>query len=304
MQVLAGLLLIGSVLAFVLATVSLILGSQYFSTWYYCWVWWSIIIFLQSLIKLKDKYADLFDDLRNFLFISFFSVPFWLFFELINIRLGNWHYVNLPSNLLSRWLGYFIAYATVLPAIFTVKRFLLVSNLSIPFPSILKNLFYSISECPTPFVIFAGVICFVFTLAFPTYCFPLIWVFLVFFLDPINEFLGIKSFIYQWKRRYFDDTKGFLLSGFICGMLWESLNFWAGSKWQYSLPFFDSPKIFEMPLLGYLGFLPFALESAVFTWTVLHFRSHILKKKFLFAVFLYIIVAFACIDLFTVCSFR
>ncbi len=304
MQVLAGILLVVSVLAFVVATVFLALGSQYFSTWYYCWAWWSVIVFLQSLIKLKGKYAELFDDLKNFLFISFFSVPFWLFFELVNIRLGNWYYVNLPSNLLSRWVGYFIAYATVLPAIFTVKRFLEVSNVSVTFPYFLGRLFYSVSECPRPFIVFTGIVCFVSSLVFPAYCFPLVWVFLILLLDPINGFLGVKSFIHQWKHRQFEDTEGFLLSGFICGILWESLNFWAGSKWRYSLPFFNSPRIFEMPVLGYLGFLPFALECAVFTWAILHFRSYLLKKRAFFIVFLYMIIAFACIDIFTVHSFK
>jgi hypothetical protein len=28
------------------------------------------------------------------------------------------------------------------------------------------------------------------------------------------------------------------------------------------VPFFDRPKLFEMPLPGYLGYLPFALECA------------------------------------------
>ena len=31
-------------------------------------------------------------------------------------------------------------------------------------------------------------------------------------------------------------------------------------KWIYHVPWASEPKLFEMPLLGYLGYLPFALE--------------------------------------------
>ncbi|OGK99442.1 MAG: hypothetical protein A3J45_08560 [Candidatus Rokubacteria bacterium RIFCSPHIGHO2_02_FULL_69_13] len=44
-------------------------------------------------------------------------------------------------------------------------------------------------------------------------------------------------------------------------MLWEFWNFWALSRWTYTVPYGGDWKIFEMPVLGYLGFPPFALEA-------------------------------------------
>jgi hypothetical protein len=44
------------------------------------------------------------------------------------------------------------------------------------------------------------------------------------------------------------------------GLLWEGLNWGCGRGWIYTVPFFDRPKLFEMPLPGYLGYLPFFLE--------------------------------------------
>ncbi|MEC7347693.1 MAG: hypothetical protein VYB60_02400, partial [SAR324 cluster bacterium] len=46
----------------------------------------------------------------------------------------------------------------------------------------------------------------------------------------------------------------------ICGFFWEFWNFWSYPKWIYQIPFVDFWRIFEMPVLGYLGYLPFALE--------------------------------------------
>jgi hypothetical protein len=57
-----------------------------------------------------------------------------------------------------------------------------------------------------------------------------------------------------------------MTGGFLCGLMWEFWNFWAGSKWVYSVPFFDEWKLFEMPVLGFFGFPPFAVEC----WILYH----------------------------------
>jgi hypothetical protein len=54
-----------------------------------------------------------------------------------------------------------------------------------------------------------------------------------------------------------------LLAGLVCGGLWEFWNFWAYTKWLYTVPFFEDVKWFEMPPLGFLGFPPFAVECYV-----------------------------------------
>jgi hypothetical protein len=56
---------------------------------------------------------------------------------------------------------------------------------------------------------------------------------------------------------------GWLYAGALCGVLWETWNYWAGSKWYYTIPFVGYFKIFEMPILGFLGFPPFALQCLV-----------------------------------------
>jgi len=49
----------------------------------------------------------------------------------------------------------------------------------------------------------------------------------------------------------------------MCGGLWEFWNFWAYTKWLYTVPYFEHLKWFEMPPLGFIGFAPFALECSV-----------------------------------------
>jgi hypothetical protein len=55
-----------------------------------------------------------------------------------------------------------------------------------------------------------------------------------------------------------------LLAGLVCGFLWETWNYWAISKWVYTVPYFEDLKLFEMPALGYGGFILFALETLLF----------------------------------------
>jgi hypothetical protein len=58
-----------------------------------------------------------------------------------------------------------------------------------------------------------------------------------------------------------------LTSGALCGVLWEFWNYWALTRWTYSVPYVSHLKVFEMPALGYLGFPPFALECyAMYHW--------------------------------------
>ena len=44
------------------------------------------------------------------------------------------------------------------------------------------------------------------------------------------------------------------------GFFWEMWNFYSYPKWIYQIPFVDFLRVFEMPILGYGGYIPFALE--------------------------------------------
>ncbi len=46
----------------------------------------------------------------------------------------------------------------------------------------------------------------------------------------------------------------------VCGFFWEMWNYFSYPKWQYTVPGVSFLHIFEMPLLGYGGYLPFAME--------------------------------------------
>src|SRR4030043_203927 len=83
------------------------------------------------------------------------------------------------------------------------------------------------------------------------------------FLEPLNYWLKGKSLLRDWERGNPQVLYTLLISGFICGGLWEFWNYWAGAKWHYTVPILGDVKIFEMPILGYFAFSPFAVECYV-----------------------------------------
>src|SRR5262249_8907767 len=78
--------------------------------------------------------------------------------------------------------------------------------------------------------------------------------------------LGAESLRADIRAGRYDRIINLSLGGVLCGALWELWNFWAGAKWHYSVPIMERWKIFEMPLPGYFGFPPVALEC--FTMSV------------------------------------
>jgi hypothetical protein len=103
-------------------------------------------------------------------------------------------------------------------------------------------------------------------LVWPRYFFPAVWLGPIFLFDPLLETVGIQSLSLNISSGNRQRVWSLMLGGLICGLMWEFWNFWASSKWTYSVPFFGNLKIFEMPVLGFLGFLPFALEC----WILYH----------------------------------
>jgi len=82
----------------------------------------------------------------------------------------------------------------------------------------------------------------------------------VFLLEPINDRLGLRSLNADLRRGDYSSITGLFAAGIVCGLLWEFWNYWAVTKWIYTLPFPTRLHYFEMPALGFLGFLPFAVE--------------------------------------------
>jgi len=71
---------------------------------------------------------------------------------------------------------------------------------------------------------------------FPKIFFPLVWLAFIFLLEPFNYRSGADSILPDLEKGSGRNLYLLLLSGLLCGILWECWNFWAGSKWLYTIP--------------------------------------------------------------------
>ena len=186
------------------------------------------------------------------------SVPGWWLFEFFNSFLHNWHYLHNrfvpPAEYALRSS---ICFSTVFPAVFETAE--LLSHLPL-LRRFQRMPVAAIQPALQARLVLAGVILLVLTLALPRYFFPAVWIALVFIIDPLNHLQGRPSliaFLAQGNRR---PLLTLPLAALVCGFFWEMWNFHSLPRWFYTVPFVDFGHLFAMPLLGYLGYLPFGLE--------------------------------------------
>jgi len=233
--------------------------------------WTGYILFIDAVLYKLNGSSYFMNKRKEFLFMLPVSLICWLVFEAYNLHLQNWKYINLPENMLIRIVGYGWSFITIFPGIILTSE--LIDSWKI-FDRIEIRKF-TISKQTLYFWLIIGVLFLIIPLLLPRsyaqYLFVLIWIGFVFLLDPINSFLGEHSLFLDLRQGKINKLLSLFLSGIICGFLWEFWNYWALTKWVYTLPFLENPKIFEMPVAGFLGFLPFAVECYVMWVISLHF---------------------------------
>ncbi len=268
----------------------LALQVSFFKTWFFSFAWWSFILMMDSLNYRKSGSSLLSESFRNFLFTAFISVFVWLVFELFNLRLKNWSYHNLPDSVTLRWLGYFVAFATVLPAMREIALFM---------EGLFKKkklVLFRLRATPLLLKIFfvSGIIFFFLFIIWPRLFFPFAWLCFIFLLEPVNIWLGNDSLWKDVEKRDWRRFWSWVSAGLAAGFFWEFWNFWAASRWEYSLPYLNFWRIFQMPVFGYTGFLPFALEVFAL-YQILLFLHKKMQSRILLkvAVFIILLVAYA-----------
>jgi hypothetical protein len=281
-----------------------------FYTWFYSFAWWSYIIFGESFLFSRGYRSLLFVKPSKFLTLLPLSVTIWLVFEAMNFRLQNWHYLYLPSDRTLRWLGYAIAYATVLPAIFSTANLL-------DFLGFFRSTKGTTLQLNgrKHWLAWLGIAMLLLPMLFPKAFFPLVWLGFIFASEPFNYRHGAHSLLRDLEMGSVRMLCLLLLSGFLCGILWECWNFWAGSKWSYTIPYLGFLRVFEMPVLGFLGFPFFAVECYVMVNTFYLLLNGIVQRRdvktrtaFRFLVLImalsFDILVFLGIDAFTVVSLQ
>jgi hypothetical protein len=221
-------------------------------------LWLGYILTVDGLVERRTGSSLMRRSTARFAALFVVSMPLWWLYEALNDRLGNWEYLY-PRDIgfVQRRLHATIAFSTVVPALFETAE--LYRSTGLP-----RRLGRWIRIAPSARGLFGfsalGALMLALTLAFPRQAYPFVWLGLFFLIDPIVRLLGGRTISAQVARGRWDTIVALFFAGITCGFFWEMWNYWAMPKWVYHIPYVDQPKFFEMPLLGYGGYLPFALE--------------------------------------------
>ncbi len=236
-------------------------GVQPVATYFTPIAWTCYLLLADAAVLAIRGRSRLHDQPLQFAQTALLSIPLWLIFEGYNLRLANWTYVGVPENWAGTLLGYGWSFATITPAIFET------ADLVEAFEWFKASRPVRFSRSAERGMVLLGAVSLLVPLVAPrhvaSYLFVLVWLGFVFLLDPINHGLGLPSLLGDLAAGRRNRMYSLLVSGWVCAWLWEFWNYWATAKWRYIFPMFQQWKLFEMPIAGYLGFLPFALECFV-----------------------------------------
>ena len=150
-----------------------------------------------------------------------------------------------------------MAYGTALPALFETER--LLHNLGLVQASLKRPIWVSRGFLNRLSLL--GCLMMLPVLVQPEFLFSLVWIGLIFLLDSlVYRFEPKSSVLGRAEKGRYGLIMRLMLAGLLCGFLWKFWNYWSGDKWECTVPHFNFWKVLEMPLVGHLGFPPFALE--------------------------------------------
>jgi hypothetical protein len=118
-----------------------------------------------------------------------------------------------------------------------------------------------VSKALQAFLLVFGALCIVMPMVAPRQCFWMVWGAPLGIPLVINRWMGAQSLLRDLEQGQPGRLARLLVGGLIAGALWESLNFWAHTKWVYTVPGFETAKVFEMPWLGFVGFPVLSVAS-------------------------------------------
>ena len=193
------------------------------------------------------------------------SAGFWWLFEFLNRFVHNWYYPGSGEfSAFAYFLAATIPFSTVLPAVLGTHELLSSfprlglaygqwGNLKIPEGKAIGWVIL-LMAC-------AGLLGISW---WPTFIYPVMWISPLLLIVGLQRIMGEHSLLDEIKRGNWSQVVIPALAGLTCGFFWELWNYYSLAKWNYFIPYVQGFHIFEMPLLGYFGYLPFGVTNIIF----------------------------------------
>ena len=246
-------------------------------------LWISYVVFVNSLTHRRTGYCLLTHKTGYLIALFPASALFWWYFEYLNRFAQNWYYIG--QELFSP-VGYIvhgtISFSTVLPAVMSTAEFLK------SYPALRRTRFQRplvlgrgrIGGGAMLALACCGLIC---VAVWPDDWYPVLWFSPLLILVSVQVLLREESVLQKLERGEWNAVTLPALAALVCGVFWEMWNHYSYPKWAYSIPYVQRFQIFEMPVLGYFGYLPFGLQCGVVADFVARLTTPTTKPKAVFS---------------------
>ena len=225
-------------------------------------LWLSYTIVINALTYKRDGRCMMTDRPGFFLLLFPVSATFWWFFEYLNRFVQNWHYIVADYSPWEYFCHSTLSFSTVLPAVLGTRDWM------VGFSWLEKGFGDFLTLRPSRPKILAWAVLLISGAGlggvgiWPDYLFPLLWVSPFLIIVSLQALMAEPHALGGIVRGDWRLVISSALAALFCGLFWEMWNYYSLAKWEYAVPFVDRFRVFEMPILGYAGYLPFGLECA------------------------------------------
>jgi hypothetical protein len=226
--------------------------------WGFFPMWLGYCLAIDGLVFWRTGTSLLTRSWRKYIGLFIVSAPVWWLFEMLNLRTQNWTY---PGAEIFTPLQYAfwttLSFTTVIPAVFGSAELFASFDFLKRFKHGPK---IDTDKRTTTAFFMLGWVMLALMLIWPEIFFPFIWLSLYFILEPVNVWFGNRSLADWTQNGDWRPVIALWLGVLLTAFFWEMWNYYSYPKWIYHVPWGNWLHIFEMPALGYGGYLPFALE--------------------------------------------
>ena len=239
-------------------------------------LWWGFILVIDGLVYRRTGGDSLLSTYPRFMLaLVLMSVVGWFLFEYYNyFIMQNWYYPDSHSIMPSvpvRIFWFALSYTVVWPAIFEwywllgTFKFMKRRYTNGPKLTFLQPGLFTKKK----FLFWLGVfvVGMLLTFGFGIMPYALFW---ALWLGPLLLLASALAIVDYGDAYTIPISNGnwtrvilFALASLANGVFWECWNFWSSPAnphyWKYEIPYMDKFHIFEMPVLGFFGYIPFGL---------------------------------------------
>ena len=220
-------------------------------------LWLGYIFTIDGLVYRRIRRSLFRSNHLAFLCLFPASAMSWWYFEFLNRFIKNWWYVGAEEFTSVHYiLSATLSFSTVLPAIFVTAQLLLTISWF--------RTAYARGPRWQPWArryLMLTVMCGGVGLALMTkFNDPLFWFAWTAPMAVVAGVLGLAGLstpFHALEQGRYTPLVALASAALVCGFFWELWNYFSMPKWEYSIPYVYRFTLFEMPIVGYAGYLAF-----------------------------------------------